>query len=371
MSSLIDYINNLKIDKTKMIEALRSKGQTVEDNATFTDLVPIITNMETGGGEAIEITDANRLFYEGARLDAVDALINAISPNCENFNQMFMFYTGTEIPMFNCSNGKNFMQIFASCSNITTIPQIDTSNCEKFSSAFSGCTSLITIPLLNLSKCTTIESTFSGCSKLTSIPAIDTSKIQIFERAFYQCSKLSAIDLDLSSATDADNMFYQCNVLTSAILRNSNLVTSFSSLFSGCGKLTTVQLNTDSATSLYSLFSGCSALTDIPLLNCENVTSINYAFSLCSKLTNLGGFKDLGKAYLTTRAANFNSYMLDISSSSLITHDSMMNIINNVYDIATKGCNPQKIKVNSTVLGRLSEEEIAIATNKGWTVATS
>lgn len=369
--SVVSEIERIKTNISNAYTELEGKGATIPTEKNSANLPNTIASIQSGGGEAIEITDARYLFYNGVRIDAADALINAISPNCEIFSQMFMTYNGTEIPMFNCSNGKNFVQTFANCSNITTIPQIDTSNCENFSSAFQNCSSLNTLPPLNLSKCTTLESTFSGCSKLTSIPAIDTSKVQNFERAFYQCSKLSTIDLDLSSATEADNMFYSCYALTSAILRNSNLVTSFGNLFANCEKLTTVQLNTDSATYLNSLFSACGALTDIPLLNCENVTNIRSAFWVCSKLTNLGGFKDLGKAYLTTSAANYNNYMLDISSSSLITHDSMMNIINNVYDIATKGCNPQKIKVNSTVLGRLSEEEIAIATNKGWTVATS
>lgn len=370
MSSLIDYINNLKIDKTKMIEALRNKGQTVEDNATFTDLVPIITNMETGGGEAIEITDASYLFYQGARLDAVDALINAISPNCEKFNQMFMSYKGTEIPMFNCQNGKNFSQIFNGCSNITTIPQLDLSNCENLSYAFRDCTNLKTLPTLNLGKCTSFYNTFYNCSNLSAFSQ-DVSKGENFESTFYGCRKIKTIDLDLSNATNTKNMFSGCSALTSAIIRNSNLATDFNSMFYACMNLKTVELSTNSATSLGSLFFACNSLTDVSLLNCENVTSVSNMFLNCINLTNLGGFKDLGKAYLTTQSANYGSYTLNISSSSYITHDSMMNIINNVYDIATKGCNPQKIKVNSTVLGRLSEEEIAIATNKGWTVATN
>ena len=46
-----------------------------------------------------------------------------------------------------------------------------------------------------------------------------------------------------------------------------------------------------------------------------------------------------------------------------------MNVINNLYDIATKGCNAQLLYLGSTNLAKLSAEEIAIATNKGWTVS--
>jgi len=46
-----------------------------------------------------------------------------------------------------------------------------------------------------------------------------------------------------------------------------------------------------------------------------------------------------------------------------------MNVINNLYDIATKGCNTQQLVLGSTNIAKLTAEEIAIATNKGWTVS--
>ena len=46
-----------------------------------------------------------------------------------------------------------------------------------------------------------------------------------------------------------------------------------------------------------------------------------------------------------------------------------MNIINGLYDIATKGCNTQSLTIGSTNVAKLTAEEIAIATNKGWTVS--
>ena len=46
-----------------------------------------------------------------------------------------------------------------------------------------------------------------------------------------------------------------------------------------------------------------------------------------------------------------------------------MNIINNLYDIKTKGCNPQGLVLGSINLAKLTSEEIAIATNKGFNVS--
>lgn len=79
----------------------------------------------------------------------------------------------------------------------------------------------------------------------------------------------------------------------------------------------------------------------------------------CYNLTNLGGFLNLGKA--TTKQMT-----LSLSSSSKLTTESVLNIFNNLYSVdASLGC---KIELNSTVYGNLTEDQIAIATNKGWTV---
>ena len=51
-----------------------------------------------------------------------------------------------------------------------------------------------------------------------------------------------------------------------------------------------------------------------------------------------------------------------------LTKQSILNIFNSVYDIASKGCNVQQIYVPSTLYNQLTSEEIAIATNKGWSV---
>lgn len=122
-------------------------------------------------------------------------------------------------------------------------------------------------------------------------------------------------------------------------------------------------------TSAASMFNYCTYLTTVPELNLSNVTNITQMFRYCFALTNLGGFKNLGQAYLTSDAANYSNYKLDLSSCTQLTHDSLMNVINNLYDIATKGCNTQQLVIGSTNLAKLTAEEIAIATNKGWSVS--
>ena len=117
------------------------------------------------------------------------------------------------------------------------------------------------------------------------------------------------------------------------------------------------------------MFDSCILLTTIPLLDFSSANAISSIFNACSKLTTLGGFKDLGEAYNTSTSANNSSYTLNLSYSTLLTHDSLMNVINNLYDIATKGCNTQSLAIGATNLAKLSSAEIQTATDKGWTVS--
>lgn len=209
--------------------------------------------------------------------------------------------------------------------------------------------------------------TFSG----SELPEIDTSNITNMRRMFYDCPNLISLpQLNTGNVTNMYEAFRNCFKLSSLPEMNTNNVTNMDTTFSGCRALTTLpQLNTGNVTNMSNLFNDCNNLLSIPLLNTENVTNISYMFNRCYKLTTLGGLENLGKAYNTSVSANNSYYCLKLSYSNSLTHDSLMNVINNLYDIASAGIQPQQLILGSTNLAKLTAEEIAIATNKGWTVS--
>ena len=141
-------------------------------------------------------------------------------------------------------------------------------------------------------------------------------------------------------------------------------------MFYGGNRLKYVQgFDTSNVIYMNSMFQYCSNLVTVPKLNASKVINVTNMFGNCNNLTNLGGLENLGQAYDTTESANYSSYTLDLSGSKKLTHDSLMNVINNLYDIKSKGCNPQSLVLGSTNLAKLTSEEIAIATNKGWNVS--
>ena len=76
---------------------------------------------------------------------------------------------------------------------------------------------------------------------------------------------------------------------------------------------------------------------------------------------------------MTSQRANYDYYKLVLTSSTKLTEQSIINILNNLYDIATKGCNAQQVVLGSTNLAKLTSEEGQTALNnaqaKAWTIS--
>lgn len=239
----------------------------------------------------------------------------------------YLFYGGERLDAMNELIGMlspditNFQSMYANCSTLTEVKTINTSNGTNFNNMYASCSNLTKFPEMDTSKGKTFNFFLSGCSKLTEYP-----------------------NLDLSNATEVENMLQSCTGLTIIPSLYTPNVKRFNSLFNQDKNITTIgEIDGSSANSLSSMFNNCTSLA------------------------NFGGIKDLGKGYSTSYVVNYSSYTLTLSSCPL-THDSLMNVINKLYDIATKGCRAQKLQLGSTNLAKLSEEEIAIATNKGWNV---
>ena len=169
--------------------------------------------------------------------------------------------------------------------------------------------------------------------------------------------------------TNGRYMFNDYAFDTAPELIGAEKLTSASEMFYGGNRLKYVQdFDTSNVTTMYSMFQYCSNLVTVPKLNASKVINVTNMFNDCNNLTNLGGLENLGQAYDTTKSANYSNYKLDLSGSNKLTHDSLMNVINNLYDIKTKGCNPQSLVLGSTNISKLSAEEIQIATDKGFNV---
>ena len=201
----------------------------------------------------------------------------------------------------------------------------DTENITGMSEMFRDCTNLTTIPLLNTSNVLDMDEMFSGCRALTTIPLLDTSKV-----------------------TSMMYMFKSCDALTTIPLLNTSSVTYMNYMFASCDSLTTIPLlDTSNVHTMNSMFEFCGNLTTVPALDVSNVTNMGGMFAYCPRLKSI---------LMTNIGAD-----LDISGSTQFEREDLLVILNNLRAVTSA----TTLTMGATNLAKLTEEDKAIATNKG------
>ena len=292
-------------------------------------------------------------------------------PKSSTITKFSNYYSMIAIPLLNTASVTNISSMFNYCYSLKTIPLLDTSNATNMSNMFNYCHSLTSIPLLDTSKAINMSYMFNRCYSLKTIPSLNTASVTNMSNMFNSCYSLTAIPLlDTSNVTNITGMFQNCYSLITIPLLDTSKATNMNNIFNCCYSLKIIPLlDTSNVTNIYNMFYYCRSLKTIPLLDTSSVNYIRDTFRSCDSLENIDGLYNLGKAYSTSNSANYSYYTLDLTYCPNLTHDSLMNVINNLYDIATKGCNSQSLKLGSTNIAKLTEDEITIATNKGWTVS--
>ena len=129
-------------------------------------------------------------------------------------------------------------------------------------------------------------------------------------------------------------------------------VTTMEFMFNNCSNLTSIpQLDTSKVTNMQYMFNNCSNLTSIPQLDASKVVNTGSMFNNCTSLTSIGIYGFTRSIYIT---------------SSALGHDALVALLNQA---GTAYNSSQKITMGADKLALLSDEEKAIATNKGWQLA--
>lgn len=130
-------------------------------------------------------------------------------------------------------------------------------------------------------------------------------------------------------------------------------VTDMSHMFAYCRRLIAVpELDFSNVTNMSSMFMYCEELTTIPQINVLNVTNLDGIVYKCESLT-------------TIHLININAN-IDISFSTKFTREALLEVIGN---LVAQTSETKFIGMGSTNLAKLTDEDKAIATGKGWTLA--
>lgn len=119
--------------------------------------------------------------------------------------------------------------------------------------------------------------------------------------------------------------------------------------------------------------------------SCKLTSDAHYMSRACSKLTTINfnntdwsGVSAFSNAFyncvaLTTITGNPIGFKADLSftNSGNLTRESIMVIINGLYDFVGHGsATTRTLHLHSSTLAKLSEDDIAIGTDKGWAITT-
>lgn len=238
----------------------------------------------------------------------------------------------TAIDIVNKSDAKNVDLTMISPKNETSLQLL-----------FRGNTNLINIDISNwdVSQVTTIRELIYGCSALTTFDANkwNTSNVTSMESAFTNCNSLVTLNIsewDTSNVTNMWRMFWNCRLITNLDLSkwNTGNVTDAEYLFYNCASLTTLDL------------SGCDM---------SKIKSMLGVFYLCYKLAEI---RSDG-----AKLPNIDLKNIRLNNSHL-TVDSIVGLLNALPQ-SDKG---YSFQIGSDNIAKLSDEQKAIATDKGWTL---
>ena len=156
---------------------------------------------------------------------------------------------------------------------------------------------------------------------------------------------------DTSNVTSMSYMFWYCSSLVSVPQMDTSNVTDMLYMFNSCSSLISVpQMDTSKVTNMSSMFESCYSLVSVPQMDTSKVTNMSYMFSDCSRLEEIHTYG--------------MKVSFDISASTKFTESALAEILNNLASVTST----QTLTMGSTNLAKLTDEEKAIATGKGWTL---
>ncbi len=175
-------------------------------------------------------------------------------------------------------------------------------------------------------------------------------------------------NVQLEDPTNMNYMFSYYGLSELPSVDTSNVTKAYSAFSYIEKEIEIPQYNFSKLQDARGMFNYSSGIVSISQLNFDSATDLRSIFSHTNNLTNFGGLKNYGKGFSKVSSA-YNSYTLNLMSCTKLTHDSLMNVINSLYDIASASVFPQNLVLGTTNIAKLTENEIAIATSKGWTVS--
>ena len=320
-------------------------------------------------------------------------------------SQLRYFTLRGENSMITASGSSSASSVLSGLRDLLVVRELNTSNfkAEGLRETFSGCYSLISVPAFDATNVTNVARMFEHCYNLEYLGGLDnvSNGINMYgmfsfcirlnkfpenvgiehasdvSNMFYGCESIKTVpDLNIDLATTASQMFYLCHNLETVGNISMKSCTSATYMFNQCYNLETVgNIETESSINMSNMFQNCSNLKHSPVINFSSVTDISSIFNGCSsmriiEIDGISGSASISSQsfacanlrYITFKNADtWQGGTITLTTSHLDT-DAAVKLFESLPTITTS----KSIKLS---LSALTDEQKAIATNKGWTVS--
>lgn len=341
----------------------------------------------------------------------IDGNIGNFSTNCSNMFSHCYSLTKIDLNIKNIVGSKctSIERMFQNCYSLKEldISNWNTSNITNANYVFAGMhriIKIIGIEKLNFPKATTFSNILENTWNLRQEDGtldlsnwfVGTINLPTNTSAMFSnlrsIKKLNVDGLNLSNCTNISSMFgnmWRVDEIVGNITPSTSKLTNCSSLFNACYSLKRLPNLTgwdlSKATDVNSMFSGLYGIrelnTDGIIFPTVNTKHDNF-FRYCYQLINLNA-SNIDLKYASASYSNFISDCRELiefyppqnigygnracnfSFANMLSHDSLLRILNNLATVTTA----TTLTLGKANLDVLTDEEKAIATSKGWTLA--
>lgn len=341
---------------------LQTKVAGAKSNANFAHLQPCVEIY----GRLPYLTNGNYSYCFRNRYVVHINLQNLISlTNLQNFfYDCFGLQKIDGMETWDTSNVTSLNSTFNNCRSLKDITGLRNWNVEKVTNAanlFSYTTLIGEIDLSkwNFSSVTNINEMFRAVRAYKIVLPKGITKTVASGNLFYDCNCLKELDFNTSEIQMNSSGFRSCHLLKNIdfsklhVVSTTKLESTFNSNYF-LEKIDFTGVDTSTLVSISDLVSGCNSLKEADFTDCDfsAITNTNQnMFAYCYSLERLKGF------------VYYKSFK--ISDSNIMSAANLEEVLTNLPTISTT----QTITLGTTNTNKLTAEQIAIATGKGWTVA--
>ncbi len=198
---------------------------------------------------------------------------------------------------------------------------------------------------------------FSHHHLLESVKLINSKIIDRNSYLFYQDCSLKEIDFN-RVYINGSYAFSYCFSITNFDGLNFIDFTSLENSFSNLGPYVKIPIfDSSNIKNFIQAFSGSMGIREIESIDFNSATNVVNCFYNCKSLQNIN------------QISNIKISGLSFSSCILLNHDTLIRILNALHDHSTDTENVHTIIFGATNLTKLTDEEMAIGQNKGWTIS--